>query len=305
MMNTSMNYYICKASNLIMKKQILLFCCLFLLIMSCKVQQPIRENSIKIERKLPQQKGSVSVLKREFIIKGLNEVSHKIYIYLPPNYSTTKEKYSVIYMQDAQNLFDVKTAFAAEWEVDETLDSLYHKTGKGFIIVGVENGGEKRIEEYTPWKNEKYGGGKGEIYIDFLVNELKPYIDRNYKTKKSAKDTAIIGSSLGGLISFYGGLKYPNVFGKIGALSTSFWFSNKVNEFAEKNGNQKKTKLYLLIGDKEGASMVADTENMAERLLDIGFPKKNIKTKVAPNGKHTESFWKREFLEVITYLYNL
>lgn len=300
-----MNYYICKASNLIMKKQILLFCCLFLLIMSCKVQQPIRENSIKIERKLPQQKGSVSVLKREFIIKGLNEVSHKIYIYLPPNYSTTKEKYSVIYMQDAQNLFDVKTAFAAEWEVDETLDSLYHKTGKGFIIVGVENGGEKRIEEYTPWKNEKYGGGKGEIYIDFLVNELKPYIDRNYKTKKSAKDTAIIGSSLGGLISFYGGLKYPNVFGKIGALSTSFWFSNKVNEFAEKNGNQKKTKLYLLIGDKEGASMVADTENMAERLLDIGFPKKNIKTKVAPNGKHTESFWKREFLEVITYLYNL
>ncbi|MDX6745537.1 alpha/beta hydrolase-fold protein [Polaribacter sp. PL03] len=288
-----------------MKKQILLFCCLFLLIMSCKVQQPIRENSIKIERKLPQQKGSVSVLKREFIIKGLNEVSHKIYIYLPPNYSTTKEKYSVIYMQDAQNLFDVKTAFAAEWEVDETLDSLYHKTGKGFIIVGVENGGEKRIEEYTPWKNEKYGGGKGEIYIDFLVNELKPYIDRNYKTKKSAKDTAIIGSSLGGLISFYGGLKYPNVFGKIGALSTSFWFSNKVNEFAEKNGNQKKTKLYLLIGDKEGASMVADTENMAERLLDIGFPKKNIKTKVAPNGKHTESFWKREFLEVITYLYNL
>ena len=305
MMNTSMNYYICKASNLIMKKQILLFCCLFLLIMSCKVQQPIRENSIKIERKLPQQKGSVSVLKREFIIKGLNEVSHKIYIYLPPNYSTTKEKYSVIYMQDAQNLFDVKTAFAAEWEVDETLDSLYHKTGKGFIIVGVENGGEKRIEEYTPWKNEKYGGGKGEIYIDFLVNELKPYIDRNYKTKKSAKDTAIIGSSLGGLISFYGGLKYPNVFGKIGALSTSFWFSNKVNEFAEKNGNQKKTKLYLLIGDKEGASMVADTENMAERLLDIGFPKKNIKTEVAPNGKHTESFWKREFLEVITYLYNL
>ncbi|QXP71799.1 alpha/beta hydrolase [Polaribacter sp. R2A056_3_33] len=178
-------------------------------------------------------------------------------------------------------------------------------TGKSFIVVGIENGGEHRIEEYTPWKNQKYGGGKGAIYVDFLVTQLKPFIDKNYRTKLAPENTAIIGSSLGGLISFYGGLKYPNTFGKIGALSTSFWFSDKVVKFAEENGNQKNTRLYLLAGDKEEAIMVTDTENMAECLLDIGFPSENIKTKIAPEGKHTESFWKEEFLEVITFLFNL
>ena len=300
MRNASMNYYICKASNLFMKIQISLFSCLFLLMISCKINQPKKENIIKVE-----EKGNVSILNKQFIIEGLNNISHKVWLYLPPNYSTSKEKYPVIYMHDAQNLFDAKTSYAGEWEVDETLDKLYNKTGKGFIVVGVENGGEKRIEEYTPWKNEKYGGGKGAIYANFLVKELKPFIDKNYRTKPTAKNTAIIGSSLGGLISFYTGLKYPKVFGKIGALSTSFWFSNKVQDFASKNGQQKNTKLYLLIGDKEGASMVPDTENMAELLIDLGFASENLKTKVALKGTHTETFWRAEFLEVITFLYNI
>ena len=300
MRNASMNYYICKASNLFMKIQISLFSCLFLLMISCKINQPKKENIIKVE-----EKGNVSILNKQFIIEGLNNISHKVWLYLPPNYSTSKEKYPVIYMHDAQNLFDAKTSYAGEWEVDETLDKLYNKTGKGFMVVGVENGGEKRIEEYTPWKNEKYGGGKGAIYANFLVKDLKPFIDKNYRTKPTAKNTAIIGSSLGGLISFYTGLKYPKVFGKIGALSTSFWFSNKVQDFASKNGQQKNTKLYLLIGDKEGASMVPDTENMAELLIDLGFPSENLKTKVALKGTHTETFWRAEFLEVITFLYNI
>ena len=248
---------------------------------------------------------NVSILKKEFIVADLNDISHKIWLYLPPNYNTSKEKYDVIYMHDAQNLFDDATSFVSEWGVDETLNELYKKTAKGFIVVGVENGGQKRIEEYTPWKNEKYGGGKGAIYIDFLANTLKPYIDKNYRTNKKPENTAIIGSSLGGLISFYGGLKYPEVFGKIGALSTSFWFSDKVQDFAKENGNQKNTKLYFLVGDSEGDTMVPDTKNMSKLLVDLGFPKDNIHTKIVAGRKHTESFWKAEFLETITFLYNL
>lgn len=305
MMNASMNYYICKTSNFIMKIQISILFSVFLLITSCKVKSQSKEASNIEIKNQTETKGTVSILEKEFVIKNLNNVSHKVWLYLPPNYTTSKEKYPVIYMQDAQNLFDAKTSFAGEWEIDETLNKLYNKTKKGFIVVGVENGGEKRIEEYTPWSNTKYGGGKGDVYSDFLVNTLKPYIDNNYKTKSSAENTAIIGSSLGGLISFYTGLKHPKVFGKIGALSTSFWFSSKVNSFADKHANLKNTKLYLLVGDKEGASMVPDTENMAERLVDNGFEAKNIKTKVAANGTHTESFWKSEFLETITYLFNL
>ena len=222
-----------------------------------------KKEGLSTKEKKSTKSANVSILRKEFIIDALNDISRK------------------------------------------TLNELYHKTGKSFIVVGVENGGEKRIEEYTPWEHEKYGGGKGDIYINFLANELKPFIDKNYRTESEANQTAIIGSSLGGLISFYGGFKYPEVFGKVGALSTSFWFSDKIKEFAKENGKQTNTKLFLLVGEKEGDAMVPDTQNMEKLLLETGFPKKNIKTKIVAEGKHTESFWKAEFLEVITFLYNL
>lgn len=281
-----------------MKKILSILFSLFFILTSCKKKVLKKENTSTTSK-------NVTVLKKEFVIKGLNSISHKIWLYLPPNYETSTEKFPVIYMHDGQNLFDKKTSYAGEWKIDEILNKLFKKTGKGFIVVGIENGGEKRIEEYTPYQHEKYGGGKGAIYVDFLANELKPHIDSNYRTKVNADNTAIIGSSLGGLISFYGGLKHPNVFGKIGALSTSFWFSDKINDFAKKNGNQKNTKLYFLVGSKEGDTMVLDTENMANLLIDVGFPEHNIKTKIVVEGKHNEAFWRTEFLEVITFLYNL
>jgi predicted alpha/beta superfamily hydrolase len=285
---------------------ILIFSFLILMI-SCKKKLEKKEDlPATTEQKVSTKSANVSILKKEFVIENLNDISHKVWLYLPPNYENSDEKYPVIYMHDAQNLFDDATSFVGEWDVDGTLNTLYEKTGKGFIVVAVENGGEKRIEEYTPYKNEKYGGGKGDIYIDFLANELKPYIDKNYKTLTTPENTALIGSSLGGLISFYGGLKYPEVFGKIGALSTSFWFSSdKINDFARENGNQQNKKIYFLVGEKEGDSMVPDTENMAKLLVDLGFPAENIKTKIVAEGKHTESFWKTEFLEVIKFLYNI
>ncbi|WP_026776191.1 alpha/beta hydrolase [Polaribacter sp. Hel_I_88] len=290
-----------------MKITVILILAFLIVLISCKKKVEKKEDvPAKTEQKVSTKSENVSILEKEFVIDGLNDISHKVWLYLPPNYDSSEEKYPVIYMHDAQNLFDDATSFVGEWDVDGTLNALYEKTGKGFIVVGVENGGEKRIEEYTPYKNEKYGGGKGAIYIDFLANELKPYIDKNYRTETNSENTAIIGSSLGGLISFYGGLKYPTVFGKIGALSTSFWFSSdKINDFATKNGNQQNSKIYFLVGGKEGDSMIPDTENMAKLLTDLGFPKDHIKTKIVEEGKHTESFWEVEFLEVIEFLYNI
>jgi predicted alpha/beta superfamily hydrolase len=247
---------------------------------------------------------NVTVLEKEFLIKEL-AVSHKIWVYLPPNYATSRKKYPVIYMHDGQNLFDAATSYAGEWNIDETLNELFKKSGKGFIVVGIENAGTKRMDEYTPFKNKKYGGGKGNVYSDFLLNDIKPFVDKTYRTKSDAKNTALIGSSLGGLISFYAGLKHPKVFGKIGALSTSFWFSNDIYEFAKQNGNQKNIKIYFLVGAKEGEGMVPDTEKMAKLLVDLGFPSKNLKTKIVAEGKHNEAFWSSEFLETITFLFKL
>lgn len=227
------------------------------------------------------------------------KTTKKIWIYLPEGYSTQiKKKYSVIYMQDAQNLFDAKTSFVGEWNVDEKLDSLKAPV----IVVGIEHGNEKRIDELTPFKNEKYGGGNADNYIDFIVKTVKPYIDKNYRTKPKAKNTIIMGSSLGGLVSYYGALKYPEVFGKAGVFSPSFWFSDEIFTFTEKQ-SKIKTKIYFLCGDNEDENMVKDLNKM-ERLLDTKrcYCLHLNKTKIVKGGQHNEKLWRDGFVKAILWL---
>lgn len=227
------------------------------------------------------------------------KTSKKIWIYLPESYlKDLKKRFSVIYMHDAQNLFDAKTSFVGEWNVDEKLDSLKAPV----IVVGIEHGNEKRIDELTPFKNEKYGGGNADQYLEFIVKTLKPYIDQNYRTKTKAKNTTIMGSSLGGLVSFYGALKYPDVFGKAGVFSPSFWFSNKIYAFAEKQ-SKIKTKIYFLCGDKEDDNMVNDLHKM-ERLLNTKrcYCLHLNKTKIVKGGEHNEKLWRDGFTEAVLWL---
>jgi predicted alpha/beta superfamily hydrolase len=115
-------------------------------------------------------------------------------------------------MHDGQNVFDEATSAYGEWGVDEALDTLGTRY-KEIMVVAIDNSGDKRINEYSPYDMEKYGKGEGDQYVDFLVQTLKPYIDKHYRTKKDEKNTFIAGSSMGGLISFYAILKYPKVFG--------------------------------------------------------------------------------------------
>ncbi len=246
---------------------------------------------------------NVSIIDATFRIDSISSEPKKIWVYLPPDYYHTEKNYPVIYMHDGQNLFDSATSFIREWEVDETLDELFEVTGKGFIVVAPENGGKHRTAEYTPWTHEKYGGGKGDNYIKFLKNTLKPYIDSTYRTKPQQKYTGLIGSSLGGLISYYGGLKYPETFGKIGVLSPSFWYSKEIVPFTKKYAATNTLKMYFLLGDKEG--MTDDFNNTINLLTTAGFPENNKKSKLVPGGEHNEIFWKNEFLEVIKFLYDI
>jgi len=227
------------------------------------------------------------------------KTTKKIWIYLPEGYATAvKKKFSVIYMHDAQNLFDAKTSFVGEWNVDEKLDSLKAQV----IVVGIEHGNEKRIEELTPYKNEKYGGGNADNYVDFIVKTLKPYIDKNYRTKTKPKNTIIMGSSLGGLVSYYAAVKYPEVFGKAGVFSPSFWFSKEIFTFTEK-APKIKTKIYFLSGDNEDENMVKDMTKM-EHLLDTKrcYCLHLTKTKVVKNGQHNEKLWRDGFAKAILWL---
>ena len=165
------------------------------------------------------------------------QTSRKIWVYLPKGYSESQKRYPVLYMHDAQNLFDSKTSFVGEWNVDEKLDSI----NADIIIIGIEHGNDKRIDELTPFPNEKYGGGKADAYVDFIVKTLKPAVDTKYRTKTNARNTGIMGSSLGGLVSLYAAVKYPETFGKAGVFSPSFWFSDKIYEFV-KTKKKLKTK---------------------------------------------------------------
>ena len=223
----------------------------------------------------------------------------KIWVYLPKNYNGSDKKYPVIYMHDAQNLLDAKTSYVGEWEVDETLN----KMNAQLIVIGIEHGNEKRMDELTPYKNEKYGGGNGDNYLKFIVETLKPKVDSIYRTKSNAKNTAIFGSSLGGLISFYGVLKYPEVFGKAGVFSPSFWFSEEIYSLMEKS-EKTKARIFLLSGDKEDETMVSNLKKM-ETLLDRNrcYCLKLNKTVIIEGGEHNEKLWRENFEQDVKWLF--
>jgi predicted alpha/beta superfamily hydrolase len=218
----------------------------------------------------------------------------KIWIYLPKNYRTTSKKYPVIYLQDAQNLFDAKTSFSGEWNVDETLDSLNAEV----IVVGIEHGNDKRIDELTPYQNEKYGGGKADDYLDFIINTVKPYAEENYRIRTSSKHTAIGGSSLGGLFSLYALQKHPDVFQKGIVFSPAFWINPEMYPLMEKS--KLKAKMYFLCGDKESEDMVPDMQKMIAIL-----PKTTtVKSEIIKDGQHNEKLWRDAFAKAYLWLFN-
>ena len=245
----------------------------------------------------------VSVLKDDFTIPQLNR-KRRIWIYLPPNYQESKERYPVLYMHDGQNLFDESTAYAGEWRIDETLNKLSEKQGFEVIVVGIDNGQETRMNEYSPWDNSKFGIGEGEAYVQFIVNTLKPYIDDEFRTLPEKENTGIMGSSMGGLISHYAGLTYPDVFTKIGVFSPSFWYAKSSFDLAKTSTKALKNKMYFLVGTKEGANMVSNLKKMIKTMKKSGFEKENIKSKIVQGAEHNEQFWSEEFEEAVLWLFN-
>ncbi|WP_298417379.1 alpha/beta hydrolase-fold protein [uncultured Kordia sp.] len=246
---------------------------------------------------------NVETFAEAFEIPQLN-TTRKIQVYLPPNYTNSNESYPVLYIHDGQNVFDKATSYSGEWEVDEILNRLHQTNGLDIIVVAIDNS-EKRMQEYTPWKHEKYGEPQGKQYVDFIAKTLKPAIDNKYRTKSDAKNTGIMGSSMGGLISHYAAFEYPNVFGKAGIFSPSFWFSDQIIPFTENNlAEAKNSKLYYLMGGKEGGNMVKDLETIVTTIQKNGFPKTNMNVQITPSGTHSESFWRSEFKKAILWLFS-
>lgn len=254
------------------------------------------------EKKSSTSLGTVVVLEQLFEIPELGR-TRQLRIYLPPGYTKGKKNYPVMYMHDGQNLFDTATSFAGEWGVDENLNQLSKKSGLDIIVVGIDNGQEHRNTELIPWENERIGMPEGKTYMDFVVKVVKPYIDQNYRTKPERENTAVMGSSLGGLISHYAIYAYPEVFSMAGIFSPSYWVSDEVYAFTENNPVPGASRLYLLVGGKEGTTMTEPLKKMHRLIIDRGHPAENITAKINPQGEHNEKFWNIEFQEAVKWLF--
>lgn len=232
-------------------------------------------------------------------------------VYLPPCYERdAKRRYPVCYMQDGQNLFDSATAFCGhEWGLDETAEQLI---GSGrmapVIIVGIYNAGVKRINEYTAVRDSHGKGGRARAYGRMLVREILPFINSEYRTLTGAPDTALGGSSLGGLVTLYLGLQNPHVFGKLIVMSPSVWWAhgdilNRLAHLETKTGQT----IWLDVGTAEGThpgQTCGDVQALRDALLGKGWRLGNDLIYFEDHGgEHNESAWGRRMRDVLPFLF--
>jgi predicted alpha/beta superfamily hydrolase len=233
-----------------------------------------------------------------FHIPQLNR-QRAIRVLLPKNYwKDPARRFPVIYLKDGQNLFDPATAAFRHWRLREFMSRQPLK--RQAILVGIDHGGIDRSHEYAPFRRGKQGG-QGDAYLQFLVHTLKPFIDQEYRTWPHREATGIVGSSLGGLIAFYAGMQYPHVFGKIGALSPSLWFNPQVLELT--SHHQLKSRIYVGGSKTETRTMLPMLEKTYWSLKNNGYNDADIRVVARDRGRHSETFWAREFKPMYEWLF--
>jgi predicted alpha/beta superfamily hydrolase len=232
-----------------------------------------------------------------------------ILIYLPPGYDEKRARpYAVFYLQDGQNLFDPATSFipGKYWHVGETAD---YFIGNGavepLIIVGIYNIGKKRIREYTPTRSGRLGGGNAERYVRMIMEELRPVVESQYRVTKEAAHTGIGGSSLGGLLSLYAGLSYPNVFGRIAAMSPSVWWDRGwVTRFAGKVKVERRSRVWLDTGTREAPRMVPRMEQFRDALKARGWDEgRELHFEITEGAEHNEEAWAARVGPMLQFLF--
>ncbi len=250
----------------------------------------------------PSQLPQVHLISEEFEIPQLNK-TRKVWALLPHDYDTSIEHYPVLYLQDAQNLFNENAAYG-NWQIDKKLAVMSDYGIGKIIIVAIEHGETERLLEYNFGKTV-LGQGQGKKYIRFVTDTLKPFIDKNYRTKPQREHTGIGGSSMGGLISIFSGLMYPEVYGKLMIFSPSLWVIPKIKSSFLDMFEPMLTKIYLYAGGDESETMVKHLKKFRKRLLKREAIKEKVKIKTSINeeGRHNEIYWSDEFPKAIEWLF--
>jgi len=237
-----------------------------------------------------------------------------VLVYLPPGYSRfSRKRYPVLYMHDGQNVFDAATSFAGvEWGVDETAERLIRaKLIEQLIIVAVANMGEDRVHEYAPTpgvieakgKRKKRSRGLARLYGEFLIEELKPSIDRRYRTKPEAENTGLGGSSLGGLVTLAMGILFPSAFTRLIVMSPSVWWDDfAIYRLVDSIEHKPPLKIWLDTGTAEPG-----WENgrlLRDRLIEKGWRvDADLKYLEVEGGEHSEAAWAQRVEPALRFLF--
>lgn len=240
-----------------------------------------------------------------------------VWVYLPPAYKHEPDRhFPVLYVHDGQNVFNRETAFGGtEWGLDEAAEEQIRRgTMQDVIIVAVANAGGGRLDEYTPVPDEDGRGGHAEEYGRFLVDGVKPVIDKKFRTLTTPETTGVMGSSLGGLVSLWLGYNHPGAFGLVGALSPSLWWAGRdmIAEVASHSGPQP-GQVWLTVGDQESstdenhngvADFVEDARDLGNLMLSQGFEQgKTLHYHEFAGAGHNEWSWSQQVGKMLSTLY--
>lgn len=235
-------------------------------------------------------------------------------VYVPNEYHKSNKSYPVLYMHDGQNLyFDEEAGYGMSWRIADYLD----QTGMDLIVVGIDcAAGEIRLDEYGPWPNDKIWknlnmeervlGGQGMEYVDYLVQELKPFIDNKYRTIPD--ESSMAGSSMGGLISTFAACKYPHIFRKVASYSSAYWFNqSEIESLIKESDLSKVEKFYMDVGTKEESGSISQQmyidssqavyEIIKDRVKDCRF-------EIVEGAVHNELEWRKRVGPVFEYLFS-
>src|SRR5271167_1157577 len=247
--------------------------------------------------------------KHEQFASRLVDEKHDFIVYLPPMYDAEPDRrYPVLFMQDGQNLFDPETSFihGNYWRMGETADELI-LTGQvePLIIVGIYNTGVHRINEYTPIEDNRLGGGQADAYGQMLVEELKPFVDHAYRTLPGAGKCGMGGSSLGGLVSLYLGLRYTWVFSKLAVMSPSVWWHNRtILRTVAQIKRKPDLRIWLDIGTREGKRALPDARALKRDLIHKGWKRgKDFAYMEAQGSEHSEWAWAQRVAPMLKFLF--
>ena len=225
-----------------------------------------------------------------------------IFVYLPPTYFTSERRYPVVYMHDGQNLFDPRTSFAGEWNVDGTLDQAFEE-GLEAIVVGIANVGAQRANEYSPFDDPKHGAARGGLYLAFITDTLKPEIDATFRTDVAREATGIAGSSMGALISLYAFFERSDIFGFAGVMSPALWYGRRQIYDYLTGQPHVGGRIYVDVGTEEGKQELNDVARLRNQLTTLGYKLgRDLLYIVEPGAGHNEAAWARRMGKELRFL---